>query len=95
MKIIGEKQILDFCKKHNQAKSGMMSWIAEVRAANWKTPQDIKNRFVTASFLADNRVIFNIKGNSYRLVVQVRYVNGIVKIENVMTHPEYDKLRLK
>lgn len=72
-----------------------MSWIAEVRAANWETPQDIKNRFVTASFLADNRVIFNIKGNSYRLVVQVRYVNGIVKIENVMTHPEYDKLRLK
>nr|WP_283812491.1 type II toxin-antitoxin system HigB family toxin [Providencia rettgeri] len=72
-----------------------MSWIAEVRLANWEVPQDIKNRFSTASFLAENRVVFNIKGNSYRLVVQVRYVNGIVKVENVMTHPEYDKLRLK
>jgi mRNA interferase HigB len=56
-------------------------------------PQDIKNRYRSADFLADNRVIFNIKGNHYRLVVRVKYQNGIAVIEWVGTHSEYDKQR--
>jgi mRNA-degrading endonuclease HigB of HigAB toxin-antitoxin module len=58
---------------------------------NWKTPHDIKRRYRSADFLADNRVIFDIKGNSYRLVVKVRYQNGLVVVEWVGTHAEYDK----
>ncbi|MDD2863960.1 MAG: type II toxin-antitoxin system HigB family toxin [Methylococcales bacterium] len=54
-------------------------------------PQDIKNRYSSADFLAENRVIFDIKGNHYRLVVKVRYQGGIVVIEWVGTHAEYDK----
>ncbi|WP_340621037.1 type II toxin-antitoxin system HigB family toxin [Xenorhabdus siamensis] len=95
MKIMGKKEIVSFWKKHNQAKGALNAWITEVESANWSSPQDIKNRFSTASFLPDNRVVFNIKGNDYRLAVQVRYINGIVKIEHIGTHAEYDKWRLK
>ncbi|MDC9598906.1 type II toxin-antitoxin system HigB family toxin [Xenorhabdus anantnagensis] len=95
MKIMGKKEIVSFCEKHNQAKGALNAWVTEVESASWGCSQDIKNRFSTASFLPDNRVVFNIKGNDYRLVVQVRYVNGIVKVERIGTHAEYDKWRLK
>ncbi|CAD7855214.1 MAG: hypothetical protein [Olavius algarvensis Gamma 1 endosymbiont] len=60
---------------------------------HWRTPQDIKNRYRSVDFLTGNRVIFNLKGNHYRLVVRVRYQNGMVVIEWVGTHAEYDKKR--
>ncbi len=91
MKVIGSDELSKFYKKHNQAKSALDSWYAEAERAVWKTPQDIKDRYGSADFLADNRVIFNIKGNHYRLVVKVRYQNGIVAIEWVGTHKEYNK----
>ncbi|EKD0838829.1 type II toxin-antitoxin system HigB family toxin, partial [Escherichia coli] len=71
------------------------SWYDEVIRENWKTTQDIRNRFNSADFLPNNRVIFNIKGNNYRLVVQVVYQAGMVIVERVGTHAEYDKWRLK
>ena len=67
----------------------------EVAGANWTGPQEIKDRYPSASILADNRVIFNIKGNSYRLLLKVRYQNGIVLIEWIGTHAEYDKQDFK
>lgn len=91
MRVIGRDKLTKFSKKHNQAKPALDAWFAEAESANWQTPQDIKGRFNSADFLADNRVIFNIKGNHYRLVVKVRYRNGIVAIEWVGTHAEYDK----
>jgi len=91
MQVIGRDKLTKFSKKHNQAKAALSSWFAETESAHWQTPQDIKNRYSSADILADNRVIFNIKGNHYRLVVKVRYQNGIVVIEWVGTHAEYDK----
>ena len=93
MKVLGRDKLLKFSKKHANAKPALDAWYAEVSRedCNWQTPQDIKDRYVSASFLADNRVIFNIKGNDYRLVVKVRYQNGLVVIEWVGTHAEYDK----
>lgn len=67
--------------------------VSEAQSACWKTPQDIKDRYRSADFLDGNRVIFNIKGNHYRLVVKVRYQNGIAVIEWVGTHAQYDKQR--
>jgi mRNA interferase HigB len=67
------------------------AWVAEAKDAKWNTTIDIKNRYRSADFLADNRVIFNIKGNHYRLVVKVKYQNEIVVIEWVGTHAEYSK----
>ncbi len=66
-------------------------WRREVEVAQWKTPQDIKNRYRSADFLANDKVIFNIKGNNYRLVVVVKYSMGMVVVEWVGTHAEYDK----
>lgn len=76
---------------HADARRALDAWRSEVERAHWAGPQDVKDRFSTASFLGENRVIFNIKGNSYRLVVKVLFRNGIVFIEWGGTHAEYDK----
>jgi mRNA interferase HigB len=82
-----------FGKLHANAKKALDASFSEAEAANWKRPQDIKDRYRSADFLSDNRVIFNIKGNNFRLVVKVRYQNGIAVVEWVGTHSEYDKQR--
>lgn len=91
MKVLGRDKLTDFSKKHANAKKALDIWFDEVSNANWMTPQDIKNRYVSANFLPNNRAIFNIKGNHYRLVVKIRYENGIAVIEWIGTHSEYDK----
>ena len=93
MQVLGKDKLISFYKKHANAKSAIEAWIAEAQSAKWKTPQDIKDRYRSADFLDGNRVIFNIKGNHYRLVVRVRYQNGIAVVEWVRTHAEYDKQR--
>lgn len=82
-----------FKHDHADARTPLDVWRREVEAAQWKTPQDIKNHYRHADFLANDKVIFNIKGNSYRLVVVVRYSMGMVVVEWVGTHAEYDKKR--
>ena len=93
MNVLGRNLLTEFSAKHANVKSALDAWFHEARAADWKTPQDIKNRYRSADFLDDNRVIFNIKGNHYRLVVKVRYQNGMVRVEWVGTHAEYSKKR--
>lgn len=93
MRLAGTDIIDLFTRKHANAKEALRTWRVEAERATWKTPQDIKDRYRSADFLSDNRVIFNIKGNHYRLVVKVRYQNGIVLIEWVGTHAEYSKKR--
>lgn len=94
MTIVGRDKLHKFGRSHHDAKAALDSWFNEVSHADWKTTQDVKKRYRSADFLAGNRVIFNIKGNHYRLVVRLRYQRGIVLIEWVGTHAEYDKLRL-
>lgn len=77
---------------HPDAQPSLQAWFADVKQAEWKTPTDIKNLYRNASFIANNRVVFNIKGNKYRLVVAVQYEYGIVYIRFVGTHLEYDKI---
>jgi mRNA interferase HigB len=91
MKVLGRDRITQFVRKHAVSKKSLDAWCAEVDRANWKTPQDIKDRYASADFIAGNRVIFNIKGNQFRLVVKVRYQNGIALVEWVGTHAEYSK----
>ncbi len=93
MQVLGRDKLTKFSNKHADAKAALDAWFGEVssRSCAWQTSHDIKQRYASASFLAQNRVIFNIKGNSYRLVVKVRYQNGLVVIEWVGTHAEYDK----
>ena len=70
----------------------MKAWFAEASSASWETPQAIKDQYRNASFVADNRVIFNVGGNKYRLVAHVNYSFGIVYIKFVGTHREYDDI---
>jgi mRNA interferase HigB len=68
----------------------LKAWAAEARKAAWKTTGDIRRRYPSADFLKGNRVVFNIKGNAYRLVVQIHYNTGAVFIRFTGTHAEYD-----
>jgi mRNA interferase HigB len=90
MKVVGLGKLQDFKSKHADARSQVDAWIREASSASWRTPLDIKARYVHASFLADNRVVFNIKGNRYRLDVKISYETQVVFIVRIGTHAEYD-----
>ncbi|MEW5976035.1 MAG: type II toxin-antitoxin system HigB family toxin [Acidobacteriota bacterium] len=91
MIILGRDKLYQFGQAHADARNWISSWIAEVEDANWRTPQDIKRRYSSASFLPENRVIINVKGNSYRLEVQVAFKTGTVVVKHIETHAEYTK----
>ncbi len=91
MRILGLPLLNAFIMKHADSRGPLNAWQIDVERTSWRTPHDIKRRYNSADFLADNRVIFNIKGNSYRLVVKVRYQNELVVVEWVGTHAEYSK----
>lgn len=91
MQLLGLPKLEEYKRSHADSRGSLDVWRSEVEEAQWGEPHDIKGRFPSASFLAGNRVIFNIKGNTYRLVVKVKYQNGIVLIEWIGTHAEYDK----
>jgi mRNA interferase HigB len=91
MRVLGVDRLKKFGRKHAASKSALDTWYAEVKTAQWATTHDIRKRYASADFLAGNRVIFNIKGNHYRVIVKVRYVSSLVVIEWIGTHAEYDK----
>lgn len=93
MKVIGLPKLYEFCEKHADCEQQVFAWIAEVKEATWTMPSDVKARYVSAHFLADNRVIFNIKGNKYRLDTKVYYERQTVMIMRMGTHAEYDGWR--
>ena len=92
MRIIARRTLRDFWEQHPGAEQPLKAWFAEAQAAEWNTPQAIKGRYRHASFVGDNRVVFNIGGNKYRLVVHVSYCFGIVYIKFIGTHAEYDRI---
>lgn len=93
MKVLGREKLIAFYRKHARAKGALEAWFDEAKKANWQTPHDVKMRYPSADPISDNRVIFNIKGNHYRLVVKIQYQNSIAVIQWVGTHAEYDKKR--
>ena len=92
MHIISRKALREFWKRHPDARQALQAWYADAKRATWKTPVDIKNVYRNASTIANNRVVFNIKGNRYRLVVAINYEHGIVYIRFVGTHQEYARI---
>ena len=77
---------------HKDCEDQLKSWFDEAEKSNWSSPHDIKTDFPSASILTNNRVVFNIKGNSYRLIVRINYKVGVVWIRFIGTHKEYDKI---
>lgn len=92
MRIIALGTLRDFWKKHPQAEILLRSWYALASRADWRRPSGIKADYASASFMAGNRVVFNIKGNDYRLVVAVHYDRGMMYVRFVGTHREYDRI---
>jgi len=90
MKLVGLLKLEEFKQNHADSCEPLNSWKDEVERATWDGPLDIKKRYPSASFLADNIVIFNIKGNKYRLVIKVKYPIGIALIEWIGTHSQYN-----
>jgi mRNA interferase HigB len=92
MRIIARKTLKEFWERYPDAQQHLLAWYDDARQAAWKSPAEIKSVYRNASFLANNRVVFNIKGNSYRLIVAIHYDHGIVYIRFVGTHLEYDRV---
>ncbi|MEO8400009.1 MAG: type II toxin-antitoxin system HigB family toxin [Ignavibacteriaceae bacterium] len=92
MRVIAIKVLKDFWRKHSNAEQPLKAWFAETRKAEWKKPADILSIYKSASILKNNRVVFNIKGNDYRLITAINYDFKIIYIRFIGTHKEYDKI---
>jgi len=95
MNVISKRTLVEFYTQYPQAKTALEVWHTDARKAQWETPDDIKQSYSTASFLNDNRVVFNIKGNDYRLIVHIDYKRKIIRVKFVGTHSQYDKINAK
>lgn len=92
MRVIAKKTLIDFWKKHKDAEQPLRAWYHETINAEWNTHHDVKKLYKTASILKNNRVVFNIAGNKYRLIAAIHYKYHIVYIRFIGTHKEYDKI---
>jgi mRNA interferase HigB len=92
MRILSFSALRDFWQTHPPAKTPLSHWYAEASHAEWATPEAIKAAHRNASFLPDNRVVFNIKGNDYRLIVKVHYNRRMMFVRFVGTHQQYDAI---
>ena len=92
MRVIAKSTLRKFWIKHKDCEQALKSWYKEAEDAMWKGPKEIKKDYPAASFLSDNRVIFNIKGNKYRLIVKINYSYSILWIRFIGTHGEYDRI---
>jgi len=95
LRIIAKKILRNFWEGHFESEQQLKAWYQEASKANWTNPAKIKKEFPSASFLAGNRVVFNIKGNYYRLIVKISYDYQMVWIKFMGTHAEYDKIDTK
>ena len=92
MRIIAISHLKAFWDKHPDSEQQLRAWADEAKKASWTSPEVIKGQFGNASILKSRRVVFNIKGNDYRLIVAIAYRFGAVYIKFVGTHVEYDKI---
>ena len=92
MRIISKKILREFWGRHTDSEQQLKAWHAKTKRAEWENTIAVKNDYRNASFVGNNRVIFNIKGNTYRLVAEINYQFKIVYIRFVGDHKEYDKI---
>ncbi len=92
MRVISKKILREFWERHSDCQHQLKSWYQETSKAEWKSPNEIKLEYPNASFLADNRVVFNIKGNNYRIIVKINFEYQMVWIRFIGKHSEYDKI---
>jgi mRNA interferase HigB len=93
VRVIAKSTLRKFWDKYVDAKEPLVAWYREVKKAKWRSPADLKRQFGSASIRPGGRIVFNIRGNRYRLVTHVLYVpSGIAFIRFIGTHQEYDEI---
>ncbi|GGD98699.1 hypothetical protein GCM10011312_22780 [Planktosalinus lacus] len=92
VRVIAKRTLRDFWEKHVDCEQQLKSWYRETEKLEWKNVNDLKNEYPSASILKDNRIVYNIKGNNYRLIVKFNFEYGICWIRFIGTHAEYDKI---
>jgi mRNA interferase HigB len=95
MRIISRKTLKIFWERHPDAEQPLKAWFQETEKANWSSFNELKKQFKSASLVGNDRVVFNIKGNVYRLIVLAMFKQGKFFIRFVGTHKEYDKINVK
>ena len=90
MRIVSLQTLRTYWSKNPETEQALLAWYEEVLSVNWKQPADIKERYASATILKKRRVVFNIKGNTFRLIVAVAYKIGVVYIKFIGTQKEYD-----
>jgi mRNA interferase HigB len=92
MRIIARRTLREFWLRHPDSEQPLRAWFAEVSRAAWRSPDDVKRQYRTASVLKAGRCVFNIGGNKYRLIVKANYVTKTLYIRFVGTHAQYDRV---
>jgi len=92
LRVIAKKILRDFWEKHPDSEQQLKAWYQEADNATWKNPNALKKDYPNASIIGDNRVVFNIKGNDYRLIVKINYDYQMIWVRFVGTHAQYDKI---
>lgn len=95
MRVIAKKVLREFWEKHADSEQQLKTWYKEASNAEWNSPNDIKEEYVKASILGYSRVVFNICGNKYRLIVKISYKRKWVFIRFIGTHKEYENIDAK
>lgn len=91
-RIFAKSALRAFWEKHADSEQYLKTWYDTALSSDWKNPNDVKNTYANASILKNNRIVFNIKGNSYRLVVKINFEKQWIFIRFIGTHTEYDKI---
>ena len=92
MRVIAKSTLEDFWREYPDSEQCLRSWYREAKRAIWKAPPEIKEQYRSASILQKSRVVFNIAGNKYRLLVDVLYPIGVIYVKFVGTHKQYDAI---
>ncbi len=92
MRIIAKRTLREFWEENPDAEAPLLAWYREVEKEDWETPAELKEKYGNASIIGDKRVVFNIKGNDYRLVVRINYPAGIVYVRFIGTHADYENI---
>ena len=95
MRIFTEKPLKEYAERHPEAKTAIQDWIKKVKESQWNSLADIKYTFNSVDYVGNQRYVFNIKGNDYRLVVVVQFRPQFVYIRFIGTHAEYDRINCK
>jgi len=95
MRVVSRRKLIEYYKKHSASKVALEDWYQKVNKAKWINLNQLKKDFLSADYVGNNRVVFNIKGNDFRLIAIIIYISQKVYVRWIGSHSEYDKINAK